>query len=682
MSDDRDILDQSWQPDGCASLGHEWLDYHLHRDHGLAVDETVLTRLSILYLENPSEWLRCREVLKNHALLRDVERRVRDDAQTIGRKDVEHLGLKITNVKVSEVYSDAPVDKNAEVPFRWELSADLGPALWRTNGVQRMPVAHSPILIDAIMVDATDGSVNFELAWLCRHKWSKRVVPREITKSTRELVTALSGFDGFPADANNAKQIVAYLSDYEAHNEGLIPTRNITKSMGWVGDSFVVGKQCIGDRIEYVSSSAGEAQLTRGVRPKGDLRSWVDAMTTVARYPPVMFGLYTALSPPLLDLLDAKNFVLDISGKTSIGKTTVLNIAASAWGDPRALVTSWDSTAVGFERRAAAMSGLPIFADDTKLAKSVRGQSVVPAMVYRFTDGNGRVRGSVKGLDDTASWRSVLLSTGEHKILDIGRDGGVAGRVLTLWGGPFGTTCDEAARLIRSVNLAVSEHHGHAGIEVARFLADQDRGKLKSVYGKMCDWARGHLEKAVMADGADAGVVDRLSLSVAVVLMAARVAKEALSLPWEIDITQGIWFSLASGAGVADREKEALRHVVSWATQNRRRFCVHEKHRTDAEPHGGWLGLWEQAVSDQWEWIGVWPGALDSFLSSKGYDSPKAIRRQWAEAGYLVQDDGKRTTSRTNELRGRPRLVKIKREAAEQVGDLGDESEGQGRFDF
>ena len=150
------------------------------------------------------------------------------------------------------------------------------------------------------------------------------------------------------------------------------------------------------------------------------------------------------------------------------------------------------------------------------------------------------------------------------------------------------------------------------------------------------------------------------------------------------DPVRGMWASIASGAGVADREKEAMRYVLSWASMNRSKFLTSERHRSQSvEPSGGWLGFWTQATGDGWDWVAISAGAIDDFLVSKGFDGPKAIRRQWAEAGWLVQDDPKRTTARVNQLEGRIRMVKIRRDVAESIGDLGNyDTKNQGSLPF
>lgn len=659
-------------------LGSKWMSANLAHDIGFAMSMDARDSLLMIYLGDKPEWARIKVVLKEYGQLRDVERAVRGMAQGVGDKGEGKTTIKFE--VISEIYPDAPVAKGAEVPLCWHMDGPgFGPVLWRLVGDDQHPVAYSPLVISALLVGVPNRNVSVELAWLYGEKWHKRVVPRETVKNPRDLVTALAGCEGFPCDSNTAKWIVSYLTDYEAHNQRLIPHRRTTSQMGWVPGGehgFVAGPNQVGGRepVEYVPRSSGELQLTRGVTTKGSAEAWADAIASVADRPRIMFAVYAALATPLLKPLGADCFAVDLANKTSSGKTTALRIAASAWGNHEHLVASWDSTTVGFERRAAAMSGLPIFADDTKRAKKIRGESIVPGVVYQFASGTGRVRGAIKGLDETQTWSSILLSTGEQRILDMSKDGGVAGRVITLWGPPFGRSDVETANLIRRVSEAISAHHGHAGLAVAKWLAEQrsEWETLRRQHATICDNTRARLEASVTADQADLGVINRLSVSLAVVQLAGEVVHRAMDLPWEFsDPALGLLDGVASGAGVADREKEALRYVVSWATQHRARFCTSETHRSNAEPGAGWLGFWEEAVGDTWEFLAVWPDPLRIFLEAHGFES-KAIVRQWREHGWLITDSNDRATAKVGELTGRPRLVKIARAAMAEHGDLGD----------
>lgn len=681
----------SWDPyaddlkDEAGVLSDRWLKENLERDPGFAVGADALEILVDLYLD-PERWARCRPILRKHGLLRDVERALRRREKGI----LPPPAIRFDLDRVVDLYDDAPVGPEAEVPLRWRLTKPGdGPVLWMLTTGGQVPVAYSPLVISALAVGVADGRASVEIAWRCGGHWRRKMVKREAIKGGRDLVAALGGCEGFPCDANNAKLLISYLTDYEAHNEGRIGRRRTAGRMGWVEGGklgFLAGAAHVGGDgpIDYLSPSRGAAQLTRHVRPSGSLAEWVATVATAADRPGAMFTLYAGLSTPLIEILGVPCFTVHWSGKTSLGKTTSLRMAASCWGDPAdgALLTKWDQTGVGFERNAEALSGLPLFADETKRARDERGKSPVPRLVYQFADGVGRVRGSTDGMAETSSWKSILFSTGEGRIIDISKDGGVAGRVIDLTALPFVDKSQATADLVKALVPRLMTSHGHAGPAVAAWLcAQRDHwDELRAEHSAAWRRIRDRVAATSTADHVDQGVVDRLACSLAVVEIGARVAHWALPLPWELRDPIAVAIkSAGSGAGVADREREALRFAVAWAQRVRERFCRSESHRRTAEPPGGWVGFWQEKDGPSWDVLAFNPDSLRSYLEERGFEY-KAIVRAWREAGWLRLDDPARSTSRVNDLDGRPRMVQVTREACELHGDYGGGGGEQGEL--
>src|SRR5262249_6773175 len=124
---------------------------------------------------------------------------------------------------------------------------------------------------------------------------------------------------------------------------------------------------------------------------------------------------------------------------------------------------------VGAERRASLVNGLPIIRDDTKLAKCPED---VSQFLYDITAGRTRDRGTVKGLDKTTAFTTILLISGESRAVSMSVDGGTPARVLTLWGGPFGKVSASSALLVNSLSVGTQAHYGHAGPRLVNFLLD------------------------------------------------------------------------------------------------------------------------------------------------------------------------------------------------------------------
>ncbi|MBK9367391.1 MAG: DUF927 domain-containing protein [Deltaproteobacteria bacterium] len=134
----------------------------------------------------------------------------------------------------------------------------------------------------------------------------------------------------------------------------------------------------------------------------------------------MFLGLYAALVPPLLDLLPhSSNFILDLCGETSLGKTTALRFAASAWGCPdergSGLFYSWDASRVFIERAAALGDYLPLFLDDTKRARRREDvghtSTTIPRASVAVAGRPGRAAAH------TRSWRAPLHRRGSGDLV-------------------------------------------------------------------------------------------------------------------------------------------------------------------------------------------------------------------------------------------------------------------------
>ncbi len=71
----------------------------------------------------------------------------------------------------------------------------------------------------------------------------------------------------------------------------------------------------------------------RGLRAEA-LRTYEACCKALHRYPKAIAGVYFSLATPFLEIIDAPNFVVDWAYGNSKGKTTVLRVAGSCWGNP------------------------------------------------------------------------------------------------------------------------------------------------------------------------------------------------------------------------------------------------------------------------------------------------------------------------------------------------------------
>ncbi len=604
--------------------------------------------------------LGARRGLKQHAdrVLQVLRQLAREQEVSIRRQLATTTGSATGNLAEQLAYPELPPGLTG--PPGWSVGPGGVERLVldkETGELVRVRVASRPILITARLRNLQDGSTALRLEWPWRSRWLHRVVPRGVVMDARQLVS-LAGFDA-PVHSGNARDLVRFLSDFEVCNTTALPEATVSSVMGWqdrAHTAFLWGRALIragstssGENIEdrlparwqegeiHLLGDAGVCELADGFQASGSWEGWLSVLEAARPYPAVWLAVYAALIPPLMAFLPTlPNFIVDISGETSQGKTTTLRLAASVWGSPDeregGIIRTWDATRVYIERAASALGSLPLILDDTKRA---RRPEDVGKTLYDLASGSGRGRGTVGGIRDTGRWRTVLLSTGEAPATNFTNDGGARARTLCLWGSPFGGPC--AVEAVQRITLGVLAHHGHAGPRMLRWMLEDERaaGAIREGYAEaLVRWTE-------TANGNP--VASRAAQYVAGLEAASLVLHVALGVPRPTEAPLALaWAAVCSASEEADRASDALREVLSWATGQQARFWGRVEHQpsTNEAPSGGWLGAWDGG--DGWSQLAILPTELRGFLARQGYDTD-AVLRSWDDRDWLLRESGHRT---------------------------------------
>jgi hypothetical protein len=501
-------------------------------------------------------------------------------------------------------------------------------------------LAFRPLLVSGLRV-TEDGEERYEVAWLDRDGERRLVVLAAEDVSTANLARA------FPAAVINPRR-VARLAEYLAHcvrvNEGPLRAgrERVATALGWLGEgtaTFVAGpgRPC---QVEDVKN-AGE--WLAGHRPAGELATWRAAVAACQDRPLVLTVVVAGLAAPLLRLVGAPSFAVDVSGSTSTGKTISQLLSAAAWGDPAALVLSWQNTAVASEHYLSVLRGLPLYLSESQLATEAGVEQLVYALVEGRSKGRSRQDGA--GLLDARRFETVVISSGERPLTSFTRKGGVVPRVVTLAGEPFGSA--DAADAARDAALA---SHGEAGTAFLAALDGWDGEKLRARHRAWRDHLRAGVSTAVGARRAE---------SVAVLALAGDVATHAGLLP---KLSEGLWPWLATGGDALhddeeDRSRQAL-EVLLRAVALQQLSFLKPPDSFQGAPLTGWLGRY-----DPGEFVAVSPEWLRKLLAGEGHDYETVVRA-WRDRGWLQCEPGKLTQTVRMGTQT-PKLVKVRLTAVE-----------------
>ena len=574
--------------------------------------------------------------------LAEASSRIRSSLKADAKASSRSLRVLSSGDPVAQSEYTATIDGDEvrlAVPDGWACS-DAGISQLvnlRDGGVEARSVAHAPIVIVRQLAEYGSASAWVELAWPSRipGRWTVHRCSRGTITAGRELV--LLGAVGAPVNSSNADGVIRWLAALE-HANPRVSSGYVSSRLGWQGRGvthFLAGSRLIAPEqhteIELlVEDDPGLEQIASVTSPSGTWQGWLDAVAPLRDRPLALLTLYAAAATPLLRVLGSSNFIMDIHGTSGHGKTSVLRLGASVWGQPEdgRFIRSWQATVSKIERDATALTDLPLCLDESNRVPLKERPNLAQA-VYMLANGSGKGRATVKGTQRVAEWRTIVLSTGEASVASYTEDEGVRGRCLPLYGSPLsGAVQAEALR------DGLRRHHGHLGPRVVeRIVAGGE-----SYAQRLRDRYAVALERA--SEGSPSPMARRLSSYVAVLMVGAELVHE-LGVPQPtVDVWAYLREQVDGAAAAADRPLSALRELVLWALPQTSRIATWGGRKPplggveslSSEAPQGWLGRVE-CVED-WSWLALTMPIVEQHLKQRGHE-PVAIVRQWAERGLL-----------------------------------------------
>jgi len=288
----------------------------------------------------------------------------------------------------------------------------------------------------------TEGQLLQTVAFCTGGSWTDITVSATVLAGTG-IVKELSKY-GLGVTSNNKRKYVQYFADYLQQNEQVIPQRTCYGRAGWITRAaFALGTDVLGvdaGGIVIRPGSAGEKQALSHFHVKGDFEEWRNLVVRLPADAAAWVLLYAVFSPLLHEVVQMPaTCFFELVGDTSVGKTTALRLAASAFGFPGdegrpGLVRSWKGTDVSRERYAALTPDLPQFLDEL----STEYVPSIEPTVYMLANGQPKGRGTLKGLQCQGSWNTLVVSSGEGSIAECSKKGGIRARLISVTEPPLG----------------------------------------------------------------------------------------------------------------------------------------------------------------------------------------------------------------------------------------------------
>ncbi|MFE1543640.1 DUF927 domain-containing protein [Streptomyces microflavus] len=484
-------------------------------------------------------------------------------------------------------------------------------------------VTFAPLVVTATFEDP-EGDQYVELSWvdksLGKPRRISRIVSRETAKRGRKLIETL-GAAGLPAVEGDARAVEKWLAEFEAENVHRIPSEQLARWLGWQDDGTFVSSPEEGIKVDTpFEEQRGPA---RAHAPKGTLDGWKDTVRALAPFPVPRVAIAAALAAPLLRPLGLNSFTLDISSRSTKGKTTALQVALSVWADPSehaSAMSNWRTTLYAIEKRLNLVRGMLTVFDETM---AVTDDSLIDEVLYQLPMNHGKAR-SGGAFGNMLPWETILLSSGERPALSFTTSQGAAARILGTTIAPFGDNGGPAAAAAREGVLA---HHGLAGPEFVRYILSglaQAKGPdtLKERHRELTAEFRGAGD-----------MTNRRAPMVAALVLAETLACRTGLLPYE-PLAHDVWRGLFTAHNPTDNRPEmamdVLREYV--AGHAHELYSASRAVMGDRPPYSGWLGA--LSTKDGSQEVAILPERARKVLAESGYVLD-AVVGSWIESGYL-----------------------------------------------
>lgn len=559
--------------------------------------------------------------------------------------EVSPIAPKDPLVKLNELkwVRGAKLAGDLRLPPRYEVRRDR--SLWAEPPADKPEgdwrEAMRSVLIPAALLQSIEdeGDQRIEIAYFAREEWRRGKVDRLSLRDARKALADMPA--DVAIDSNNASGVVQWLSEYMRHNEHRLPVRRFVSESGWheaggevcfLADTPIV-RAGANHKVKIEADEAGDrGGMIRALAPQGSAEAHRSALRDAFNSDAVAaVAILAALAAPLLKPLRAPNFGVHMSGDSSRGKTTKLAIAASVFGDPKnnQWLASWNTTSTAMELRAQTLCDLPLCFDEIGAGDRLQ----IEKSIYMLINGSGRERAErTMKLRKTPSWRTVVLSTGEHELASDEANTGAQVRVIQYRVTGFGSL---DARGVDDLRERATRNSGQVGREWLRMLVDvDDWSELQALFETAKVQFRGQCEGNQLAQ--------RQAVYFALLAVTEHLASQTIGIGRKGGATVRELFTSAEGRKtVSSAGDRALDAVSQWLASEPDSFP-----RLDYGAAGGLESRTKSSVRringvKHASTVLVLPEALKPYLAALGLSFNEVIAG-WQERGVTDCDAGRK----------------------------------------
>lgn len=249
-------------------------------------------------------------------------------------------------------------------------------------------------------------------------------LPLKVIQSSDKMRDALSEQGVAFTGMKGLQNIMTYTSSFVKHLQAKMQAEKARTQFGWAdGDTkFIVGSREISESgVNHSPPSSTTAELVPYMKPTGTLEAWKEAYGMYKPYESTaqghIFALLSAFGSPVLKFTGTAGALISLQNVTSgTGKTSLLRLVCSVWGQPNKLLLLAQDTTMAKMQRMGVMNCLPNCFDEMTNTKP----EDLSNLVYAISQGRGRNRmmsGSNAERVNNTTWDGLSLCNGNASIV-------------------------------------------------------------------------------------------------------------------------------------------------------------------------------------------------------------------------------------------------------------------------
>ncbi len=465
--------------------------------------------------------------------------------------------------------------------------------------------------------------------------------------SDKNKILAISRY-GIDINSNNSADVVGHIN-----NE--LRKASLSKVVSQAGMVAL-------DRLYYVGTGctyAKENKLYKGkiqylgklnIAEQGSYKAYRQML--LDEVVPSVF-LSTALSVGISSLLvsfigdevQVRNLLVHISGDSSTGKSTALQLCISPYGgqgsvpEKTSLFSTWNTTDNALFEMLAGNYGIAVGLDEAGMTRNKNFAS----LIYRIVEGKEKQRMRFGyGNEDVREWRTTIISTGEIPLNDVTDQAtGQKIRLLNFESVPW---TDDAGHSER-IKAALQRNYGFLGKRAAKIL-------LKD--GKDTWLAEHRAEVKRLLDKLDCGSLNaRIAGQLALIVLSAALLRKA-DIPLPVKMIRELL------CGIANETLSPANAMPEKAFEKLRTEIVNMQNQIEIRARNGTSirsvssgNVWGVARIDEnsirkatptsaadlsFQAVYLPKNTVIAFLDANGFHNTEVIIASWKESGHIAAD--------------------------------------------